>query len=497
MNIQTGNMDGFKSKQNNYLEAALLSSLAKSAEILTSENGWSEGINALLEDLGRINNVSRVWIFQILELDSDTITQDYAFEWASHPKYIQLGMQVFRKFTNELGSGDYRKLVESRAKGEWQKVITNKLPDSRLKTSQLEQKIKSMLTLPIMVEQKLWGILGFDDCEREYDWSETEITLLRIATFFISSAVLQNRLSTREKQFEILQKIVSSGAWEYDIKSRHLWSFSDKSSSSGTLLADKHISLSDFLQIVHKDDRKNLFVTVFNFFESHKEVFTHDLRLKQNNGIYNWIEIIGSLSRDSEGNPLKLSGIIISADARKKAELQLKIEAETDSLTGILNRRMFWEKLENQIDKSRNRKNKFSLLIFDIDHFKKVNDTWGHSTGDYILKHFTTICNKELRDGDFFARIGGEEFALILPGSNENIGFNVAERIRKSVKDNSCKVDGHEINITVSAGYVTYKNSEINPQTLYKQADTALYNAKKRGRNKTICFSNIVENTNN
>ncbi len=489
MSLKTGSIKEILLTKENLLEKSLLSSLSKSTEILTSKQGWEHGINAILKDLGNTTKVSRVWIFQIIELNSEYITQDYAFEWAAAPKYVQLGMPVFKEFKNKIGTEEYRELIESRTKGEWQKTITSTLPDSWLKNNQVKQNIKSMLTIPIIVEEKLWGVLGFDDCEREYDWSDTEIALLQIASFFISSAVLQNRLSSKEKQLNILQKIVSSGSWEYDIRNKHLLTYSEIFSSNDKFLENKHFSLVDFFKFVHKDDRKNLLETIIEFFSGDKEIFTYDLRIENTKGKYQWIEIIGALERDSDRNPLKLSGIVIKVDSRKEIEIKLKKEAETDHLTGILNRRIFWEKLDYQIKKSKNRNNIFSLLIFDIDHFKKVNDTWGHSAGDEVLKHFTLLCLKELREGDSFSRVGGEEFALILQNASEKIALKVGERIRKSVEQHPCRTEGFEISITVSAGCTSYTDSKINSKTLYKITDAALYKAKKSGRNRITCHS--------
>lgn len=489
MSLKTGSIKEILLTQENLLEKTLLSSLSKSTEILTSKQGWEHGINAILKDLGNTTKVSRVWIFQIIELNSEYITQDYAFEWAAAPKYVQLGMPVFKEFKNKIGTEEYRDLIKSRTKGEWQKAITRTLPDSFLKSTLVEQKIKSMLTIPIIVEEKLWGVLGFDDCEREYDWSDTEIALLQIASFFISSAVLQNRLSSKEKQLNILQKIVSSGSWEYDIRNKHLLTYSEIFSSNDKFLENKHFSLVDFFKFVHKDDRKHLLETIIEFFSGDKEIFTYDLRIENTKGKHQWIEIIGALERDSDRNPLKLSGIVINVDSRKKIEIKLKKEAETDHLTGILNRRMFWEKLDYQIKKSKNRNNIFSLLIFDIDHFKLVNDTWGHPAGDKILKHFTSLCLKELRDGDIFARVGGEEFALILKNSTEKTALKVGNRIRIAVKSTPCTVKENIINITVSAGCISYTDMELDSKSLYKKADIALYKAKDSGRDRIICFT--------
>lgn len=491
MGIKTGSISSIGYTERNLLEASLLSSLARSAEKFTTGRRWREGINDLLADFGKITGVSRVWIFQVLEINSEEITQDYTFEWAAAPEYAQLGLPVFKKFTNKLDSPGYRELIKSRLRGEWQKTITSKLPDSFLKSTLLDQNIKSMLTIPIIVEKQFWGVLGFDDCEREYDWSDTEIALLRIASFFISSAVLQTRLNAREKQFEILQQIVSSGAWEYDVQSGHLWSSVDRFAPFDVSPENMHLSLYTFIKLVHKDDRRELNRHASVFYAGKEEVFTHDLRIQDKHGRYYWVEIIGTLGRDSSGKPAKMSGIIVDIGSRKETEAKLKREAETDSLTGVLNRRMFKQKLLEQIEKSRNRKRTFSLLLFDLDHFKKINDTWGHGAGDEVLKYFTSLCLKKLREEDAFARVGGEEFALIVQDTSEEIGREAGERIRRSVAAIPVFAQSGEIPVTVSIGCAEFDGSE-NETELYSRADQALYHAKRNGRNRVSCFSEIA-----
>jgi len=491
MGIKTGNMNNTGLTRDNLLEVSLLTSLARSAERFTAGERWREGINDLLGDLGRITGVSRVWIFQVLELDAEKITQDYTYEWASAPEYKQLDFPVFRKFTNKLGSGDYRKLVESRMSGEWQKVITSRLSDSFLKTSQTNQNIQSMLTIPIMVDNQLWGVLGFDDCEREYDWSDTEIALLRIASFFIASAILQNRLTVKEKQFGIMQRIVSSGAWEYDVESGHLWSNVNQLSPFLFAEGEVHLSRNDFLKRVHGDDRRDLYEKISSFLAGRENLFTHDLRIRDIAGRYHWVEIISTLGRNSKGFPSKISGIVIDISQRKEKESLLKKAAETDSLTGISNRRMFEHKFHALFESCKNRKSRFSLLIIDIDFFKKVNDTWGHTAGDQVLKHLTILCIKNLRERDVFARVGGEEFALILQDATEETGRTIGERIRKSVESTPTIVAGESISLTISIGCAAYSR-EDRELTLYSKADQALYRAKSTGRNRVVCHSDSV-----
>ncbi|RKX84272.1 MAG: hypothetical protein DRP58_07490 [Spirochaetes bacterium] len=311
MSFTTGSIKEIILNQENNPDKSLLSFLINNTKILTSKQGWENDIDAILADLGHTSKVSRVWIFQIIGLDSEYITQDYTFEWAADPKYVQLGMPAFEQFTNKINTEEYSELIESRKRGEWQKIIPRNLKDSLLKTDVLGQNIKSMLTIPIIVEESLWGILGYDDCEREYDWSETEIALFGIASIFISSIILKNRLNSKEKQLNILQKIISNGSFEYDIRDKHLLIYHVLFSPSDSNITDKHFSLFEFLEFVHKDDKKNLLKATNEFFKDNLEVFSYDLRIKNREDNYQWVEIRGTLERDMDNNPLKLSGIII------------------------------------------------------------------------------------------------------------------------------------------------------------------------------------------
>lgn len=190
MGINTGNFKNLGSSYEEGSNAAVLSAIARSAEELTSGKGWPDGVNDLLAALGQATGVSRVWIFQTIKVTDTYITQNYTFEWAAAPRYKQLGMPMFSMFTNKINRPEYRETVQSRLRGEWQKMVVDQLEPGWFKDTLEVQKIKSMLTIPVMVEDQWWGTLGFDDCERAYDWSDVEIALLKTAGYLISNAVL-------------------------------------------------------------------------------------------------------------------------------------------------------------------------------------------------------------------------------------------------------------------------------------------------------------------
>ncbi|MDY7010295.1 MAG: diguanylate cyclase [Planctomycetota bacterium] len=160
----------------------------------------------------------------------------------------------------------------------------------------------------------------------------------------------------------------------------------------------------------------------------------------------------------------------------------------TDPLTRLQNIRYFDSFLENQFRVTRRYNRSLSLLAFDLDHFKVVNDTYGHPSGDYVLKEFAVILKCSVRDSDVVARTGGEEFSIILPDADPDQSRRFAQRIRQAVSERKFIVFGHAIHVTTSIGAATYpENAEItDPHLLVYMADQALLRAKQLGRDRFV-----------
>lgn len=172
---------------------------------------------------------------------------------------------------------------------------------------------------------------------------------------------------------------------------------------------------------------------------------------------------------------------------------EVKELAAIDPLTGAQNRRSFFEYALQQEKLYKRYGTEFSIIMLDIDFFKRVNDDFGHQTGDIVLKNLVAIIKNGLRDSDFLCRYGGEEFVIILPQSDEADAYEIAERIRKSVKLN-LTIEGKKSKITISIGCAELRASELeNVDSLIKIADKALYYAKNRGRDRSQRFSTMVE----
>jgi diguanylate cyclase (GGDEF)-like protein len=163
--------------------------------------------------------------------------------------------------------------------------------------------------------------------------------------------------------------------------------------------------------------------------------------------------------------------------------------AHTDSLTGLHNRRFFMQRLDEEIERVRRHGGSLSVLIFDLDHFKKVNDTHGHDMGDHVLKSVADASMDIKRITDVAARVGGEEFALLLPETNQDGAMKLAHRLRAAIEAVSTpRTDRSSVEITASVGVATVSQSSKDVENVLRHADEALYKAKHLGRN-TVCYA--------
>jgi diguanylate cyclase (GGDEF)-like protein len=168
--------------------------------------------------------------------------------------------------------------------------------------------------------------------------------------------------------------------------------------------------------------------------------------------------------------------------------------ATTDGLTGLANRRTFQMRIEEEVDRSERYQHSFTLMILDIDHFKKVNDTYGHPAGDVVLRHLARLLKAAVRNVDFVARYGGEEFVILLPETGGTHAKDIAERIRtKTAKTPAVLPDGKEISFAISLGVACYPTCGRKAAELVERADQALYIAKQSGRDRVCLYRETLK----
>lgn len=189
-----------------------------------------------------------------------------------------------------------------------------------------------------------------------------------------------------------------------------------------------------------------------------------------------------SVIRDADGRPTGFMGILRDITERKKIEEELKAAATLDKLTGIYNRRMFESILDGELVRAERYKSPLSLIMIDVDHFKKVNDTYGHQVGDTVLQTLAVIVKDNIRKSDVFGRWGGEEFMVLAPETAGEETLELAEKIRRLIEKHTFEKAGK---VTISCGIAQFRERDT-VDSILKRTDDGLYQAKHQGRNRVV-----------
>jgi len=236
---------------------------------------------------------------------------------------------------------------------------------------------------------------------------------------------------------------------------------------------------------VHPDDLKQVMKTYIKAFETRKP-FTTEYRLRRFDGEYRWVINYGQPFRDLDGNFGGYIGTCYDITERRKHEEQLAHMAAHDPLTGLPNRRLLEETLKRAVAHAR-RGTPSVLLFLDIDNFKLINDTLGHNAGDQALVTLSQLFLKNLRTEDLLARIGGDEFAVLLEQTDVDRAQVVAERIRRTIKQSTIIIGEQKFKLGVSIGLISI-DGQLDPWESMANADEAMYRAKEEGRNRVVQY---------
>ncbi|MFP4137130.1 MAG: diguanylate cyclase [Halomonas sp.] len=204
-----------------------------------------------------------------------------------------------------------------------------------------------------------------------------------------------------------------------------------------------------------------------------------------------WVEGRGTPLARREGE-LMWDGVLIDIDERKQVEQRVQRLVGTDMLTGALNRRAFLEQGEAALAHASRQGETLALAMLDLDHFKALNDTYGHAVGDLALQAFASTCRESLRPYDLFARIGGEEFVVVLIDSRPEEAWAILERLRQAVEALELEAEGETLHFTVSLGLAVL-SGDGSLESGLGQADRALYRAKRSGRNRICGPESLVQ----
>lgn len=245
--------------------------------------------------------------------------------------------------------------------------------------------------------------------------------------------------------------------------------------------------IDDWETHIHPDDKQRMIDTVNQHIKT-GATYVAEFRMRHKDGHWVWIQGSGAVvDYDFAHKALRLCGTHQDITERKEMEGRLNYLATHDQLTQLYNRRALEERLDDEISRATRYNNIFSVFMIDIDHFKEVNDSYGHKIGDQLLIEFSTMLNSFLRVNDFIARYGGEEFFVVLPETSISDAVELADRFRHQVSQFRHEITGEEkIGFTISIGIASFPENGSSSDALTKAADDAMYTAKRSGRNKAI-----------
>jgi diguanylate cyclase (GGDEF)-like protein/PAS domain S-box-containing protein len=250
-----------------------------------------------------------------------------------------------------------------------------------------------------------------------------------------------------------------------------------------------HSSLLEWLNSMHPDDR-DAATTAYRECQTTGGPTSMEYRRRTKNRGWVWLHSIGEITEwGPENQPLRMIGIHTDITQRKLLELELKRQAHIDYLTGVSNRGHFMGQAEVELSRAKRYGSPLSIFMMDIDFFKQINDRYGHKIGDTVLVKLTQVCHDILRGVDTIGRLGGEEFAILLPQTDKGVATEVAERLREAIAAAKVPLEGGlPLQFTVSIGVTSLTSADDNMDVLLSLADKALYEAKNSGRNK-VCVS--------
>jgi diguanylate cyclase (GGDEF)-like protein/PAS domain S-box-containing protein len=245
-----------------------------------------------------------------------------------------------------------------------------------------------------------------------------------------------------------------------------------------------------FMDITHPDDKEKTSDNVQKLLNGEIGSYKLEKRYLRKDGVPVWAQVTVSLLRDGSGAPLNFIGQIEDISERKRHQDEIRQLAYYDALTGLPNRRLLQNNLEQSLAQAKRHGRFLAVMFLDLDHFKEINDTLGHDAGDELLKGMTARLETCVRSGDTVARPGGDEFVIILPEiSHQKDATFVAEKILKLLSE-PITIHEREMKITASIGITVYPDDgAVDAMDLMRKADVAMYRAKEAGRDRIQFYS--------
>ncbi|MDW7740445.1 MAG: PAS domain S-box protein [Bacillota bacterium] len=439
-----------------------------SAFVNNTSEKINETINFALEMSGKFFKADRSYIFRFSD---DGLFMDVNHEW--YAAGIASTLERNQCFPVEKTPWWVNKMLES----EYVYIpdVEALPPEAELDKQDFQiEEIKSLLTLPMIREGKVIGFFGIDAVKEKQNWSEQQISLIKVVAEIIGGAIIKNEteeaLKESEDRYREILATIEEGYYEADLSGNITYCNDAACRLFGGYSLDEIIGTS--YKKLYKDPEA-AFRTFHNVFLSGQPERGLILEMLRKDGSVRYGEISISLNKDKEGYVTGFKGIGKDVTERIEREQRLEYLSLHDQLTGIHNRAYFEAELK-RLDNSR--EYPITIISADLDGLKLVNDTMGHNAGDRLLIGCAEVLKDSLRESDILVRVGGDEFSSILLHTDKATGEKVVRRIRENA--NQYNLTHQDLPIGISLGVATTESNEISLKDLFKRADDMMYRDK-------------------
>jgi diguanylate cyclase (GGDEF)-like protein/PAS domain S-box-containing protein len=328
------------------------------------------------------------------------------------------------------------------------------------------------------------GTLYFHTCKIPLmDAAGTVYGVLGIATDITKLKNAEEEKTMLNERLEFASSAGEIGVWDYDQHTGELVWNKTMFKLYGYEEDGTTPSYDVWSRALHPEDRESAEQFFSNALENNERFHT-EFRIITPAGETRHIHASALPMMDEEGSLKGLVGINYEITRQKELEQNIRQLANTDPLTGVMNRRRFFELAEQEFERFKRYESPLSCLIIDADHFKSINDKLGHEAGDAVLKQLSKACESQLRINDIFCRFGGEEFVALLPETTLAQAEAVAEKLRKQVAELNPEINGRSLSISISLGIAEASAEDESISKMIERSDNALYRAKAKGRNR-------------
>lgn len=311
---------------------------------------------------------------------------------------------------------------------------------------------------------------------------------LSVARDITRRVALEQEQAARDVQLRYALTDSTDGLWDWHLPTGDVFFSPQLKRMLGYGPHEMEPRLDTWRSNVHPDDAAWVQRVLTEHLEGVRERYDVEYRLRNRNGHYVWVHDRGRVcDRDAQGQPVRVVGMVENITDRKSAEIALQEIAVHDVLTGLLNRRECERVLHQQLELCRRLQVPMGLCLFDLDHFKAVNDRFGHKVGDEVLREVARVVRSQVRSTDHVFRWGGEEFLMVCADIGLHDLILLADQLRRTLEQTVWPDLDSLGHVTSSFGVAVYPDHGITVDELFMSADSALYRAKANGRNRVEC----------